>query len=141
MLIGEFHHNIDEKNRLVVPSKYRSELGNEVIITRGIDKCLYVYSLSNWDKLVSKLDTLLFTKKDSRTFMRSFFSGANNCEFDKAGRIVITAPQAEYANILKECVVIGVNDRLEIWAKDRFIEFTEENQDKLEEISERLFED
>ena len=92
MLIGEYHHNIDDKGRLVIPTKYREELGNEFIITRGIEKCLYVYSYQEWEKLVSKLDTLPFTKKDARTFNRTFFSGASVCEFDKNGRINITSP-------------------------------------------------
>ena len=140
MLLGEHHHNIDDKGRLVIPNEYRFELGNKFVITRGIEKCLYVYSLSEWDKLVTKLNTLPFTKKDARTFMRSFFSGATVCEFDKSGRINITSPLVSYADLQKECVVIGVNDRLEIWNESLFNEFMNDNSEKLEDIAEHLFE-
>ena len=140
MLMGEYHHNIDEKNRLVIPNKYREELGNEFIITRGIEKCLYVYAMPEWEKLVNKLNTLPFTKKDARAFSRSFFSGATVCEFDKSGRINIASPLVSYADLTKECVVIGVNDRLEIWSSDRFNAFMDENEEKLEDIAEHLFE-
>ncbi len=140
MLLGEHHHNIDDKGRLVIPNEYRVELGNRFVITRGIEKCLYVYSLTEWEKLVAKLNTLPFTKKDARTFMRSFFSGATVCEFDKSGRINITSPLVSYADLQKECVVIGVNDRLEIWNESLFNEFMDDNSEKLEDIAEHLFE-
>ncbi len=140
MLMGEYHHNIDEKNRLVIPNKYREELGNAFIITRGIEKCLYVYAMPEWEKLVNKLNTLPFTKKDARAFSRSFFSGATVCEFDKSGRINIASPLVSYADLSKECVIIGVNDRLEIWSLDRFNAFMDENEEKLEDIAEHLFE-
>ena len=140
MLLGEHHHNIDDKGRLVIPNEYRVELGNRFVITRGIEKCLYVYSLTEWEKLVAKLNTLPFTKKDARTFMRSFFSGATVCEFDKSGRINITSPLVSYADLQKECVVIGVNDRLEIWNESLFNEFMDDNSKKLEDIAEHLFE-
>ncbi len=141
MLIGEFHHNIDDKGRIVIPTKYREELGNEFIITRGIEKCLYVYSYQEWEKLVNKLNTLPFTKRDARTFSRSFFSGATVCEFDKNGRINITSPLVSYADLKHECVIIGVNDRLEIWSRDGFQEFMNANSEKLDDIAEHLFED
>ncbi len=140
MLLGEYHHNIDDKGRLVIPTKYREELGDEFIITRGIERCLYVYSKVEWEKLVSKLNTLPFTKKDARTFMRSFFSGATVCEFDKSGRINITSPLVSYAGLTKECVIIGVNDRLEIWSEEAFNKFMDDNSEQLEDIAEHLFE-
>lgn len=140
MLLGEYHHNIDDKGRLVIPTKYREELGDEFIITRGIERCLYVYSKVEWEKLVSKLNALPFTKKDARTFMRSFFSGATVCEFDKSGRINITSPLVSYAGLAKECVIIGVNDRLEIWSEEAFNKFMDDNQEQLEDIAEHLFE-
>ena len=141
MLLGEYHHNIDDKGRLVIPTKYREELGDTFVIARGIEKCLYVYSTSEWEKLVSKLNTLPFTKKDARTFTRSFFSGATVCEFDKSGRINITSPLVSYAGLKKECVIIGVNDRLEIWSENAFNNFMNENSEQLEEIAEHLFEE
>ena len=140
MLLGEYHHNIDDKNRLVIPTKYREELGDEFVITRGIEKCLYVYSQKEWEKLVEKLNTLPFTKKSARTFTRSLFSGATVCEFDKNGRINIASPLVSYAGLMKECIIIGVNDRLEIWSEEAFNKFMEENSQDLEDIAEHLFE-
>ncbi len=141
MLLGEYHHNIDDKNRLVIPTKYREELGDTFVIARGIEKCLYVYSIKEWEKLVLKLNTLPFTKKDARTFTRSFFSGATVCKFDNNGRINITSPLVSYAGLTKECVIIGVNDRIEIWSEELFNKFMDDNSDALEEIAEHLFEE
>lgn len=139
MFMGEFHHNIDDKGRLVIPNKFRLELGERFIITRGLEKCLYAYSLTEWNNIVTKLKQLPFTKKDARTFIRSFFSGAAECEFDRQGRINITSPLVSYADLTKECVVIGANDRLEIWGKANWDNFFEENSEKLEDIAENLF--
>ena len=139
MFMGEFHHNIDEKGRLVIPNKFRLELGERFIITRGLEKCLYAYSMTEWNNIVAKLKQLPFTKKDARTFIRSFFSGAAECEFDRQGRINITSPLVSYADLAKECVIIGANDRLEIWGKANWDNFFEENSEKLEDIAENLF--
>lgn len=140
MFMGEYHHNIDEKNRLILPAKFRNELGDKFIVTRGLEKCLYVYSMNDWEKIVAKLNTLPFTKKDARIFIRSFFSGATECEFDRQGRINITSPLVSYADLQKECIVIGANDRIEIWSKEKWESFFDENSDKIEEIAEHLFE-
>lgn len=140
MLTGEFHHNIDEKSRLIIPSKYRQELGEKVIVTRGLDKCLFVYSEVEWENIVNKLKTLPFTKKDARNFARFFLSGATSVEFDKQGRINITSPLVHYANLTKECVIIGVNERLEIWSEDAFNKFLSENEEDFSNIAEHLFE-
>ena len=140
MLIGEFHHNIDDKNRLIIPAKFRDESGDKFVLTRGLDGCLFIYSLSNWEKIVDKLKNLPFTKKDARTFMRFFLSGATICEFDKQGRININTSLIEYAKIKKECAIIGVNDRLEIWATDKFDSLIENNLEVISDISENLFE-
>ena len=139
MFMGEFHHNIDEKGRLVIPNKFRLELGERFIITRGLEKCLYAYSISEWNNIVDKLKKLPFTKKDARTFIRSFFSGAAECEFDRQGRINITSPLVSYADLTKDCVIIGANDRLEIWGKANWDNFFTENSEKLEDIAENLF--
>ena len=140
MLMGEFHHNIDDKGRLVIPTKYRVEIGESFVITRGLEKCLYAYSQVEWNKLVAKLNELPFNKKDARTFIRTFFSGATVCEFDKNGRINITSPLVSYAGLTKECVIIGVNDRLEIWDEKTFNNFISENSENMEAIAENLFE-
>ena len=139
MFMGEYHHNIDEKGRLIMPAKFRNDLKDKFIITRGLEKCLYVYSLEDWDKLVSKLNTLPFTKKDARIFIRSFFSGAAQIEVDRQGRINITSPLIDHAGLTKECVIIGANDRIEICSKDEWDKFLDVNSDKLEDIAENLF--
>ena len=139
MFMGEFHHNIDEKGRLIIPAKFRQELGERFVLVRGLEKCLYVYSMPEWNNLVAKLKTLPFTKKDVRTFTRSFFSGATECDFDRQGRINITSPLVSYAGITKECVIIGASDRLEIWSEDGWNSFFDDNSDKIEDIAEDLF--
>ncbi len=139
MFMGEYHHNIDDKGRLIIPAKFRTELGDKFIIARGLEKCLYVYSETEWNKTVAKLKTLPFTKKDVRTFDRFFFSGATECEFDRQGRINITSPLVSYADITKECVIIGANDRIEIWSEEGWNNFFVENQSTIEDIAENLF--
>lgn len=140
MLIGEYHHNLDEKGRLIIPSKFREDIGEKFIVTRGLDGCLFVYSSDNFDKIVSKLSTLPFTKKDARTFNRFFMSSATVCEFDKQGRINLPSSLISYANLEKECTIIGVNDRLEIWATNKFNSLIEDNLEVISDISENLFE-
>lgn len=139
MLMGEFHHNIDEKGRLIIPSKFRSELGERLIITKGLDKCLFVYSETEWNKVMQKVDSLQFTKKNVRAFERTFIGGASIIEFDKQGRINITSPLVHYANIQKECVIIGVNERLEIWGLEEFDKYMMESEESLGDKLEDLF--
>ena len=139
MLMGEFHHNIDEKSRLIITSKFRSELGVRFVITKGLDRCLFVYSEDEWNKLVARVSNLQFTKKNVRAFERAFIGGASITEFDKQGRINITSPLVHYANIHKECVIIGVNERLEIWSSEEFDNYMKENEKSLEEITEDIF--
>lgn len=141
MFMGSFYHNIDEKGRIVMPSKFRENLQDKFVVARGLEKCLYVYSMKDWNNLVSKLNTLPFTKKDARTFIRSFFSGATECEFDRQGRTCITSPLIDYANLTKECVIIGANDRIEIWDKDSWNNFLNDNEENLSNIAENLFMD
>lgn len=139
MLMGEFHHNLDDKNRLIIPSKFRYELGSKFIVTRGIEKCLFVYPVDEWNKIIEKLNTLPFTNKDARTFMRMFLSGATECELDNNGRVQITGPLMNYASLSKECVVIGVGDRLEIWDQDMFNNFFNDNIENFSDVAENLF--
>ena len=140
MLMGEYHHNIDDKQRIIIPSKFREELKEKVVITRGLEDCLFAYSLDEWNSITSKLKTLPFTKKDARSFMRIFMSGATVCEFDKQGRITIPSHLTNYASIKKECVVIGVGDRLEIWAQEEWNDFYNSNKEDLSDLADHLFE-
>ena len=139
MFMGEYHHNIDEKGRLIIPAKFRYDLKDKFIITRGLEKCLYIYTQEDWQKIVAKLNTLPFTKKDARTFIRSFFSGAAECEIDRQGRINISSILIKHANLNKECVIIGANDRIEIWDQEEWNIFLDTNAEKLEDIAENLF--
>ena len=136
--MGEFHHNIDEKGRLIIPSKIRYELGEKFIITRGLDKCLFVYPISEWENIIKKYRELPNTK-DARNFMRFFLSGASECEFDKQGRINISSPLVNYASLNRECVIIGVNDRIEIWSKEMWDGFINENEENFSDIADHLF--
>ena len=140
MFMGEYHHNMDEKSRIIMPSKFRYDLGETFVITRGIDSCLFVYPKETWNNITNKLNELSFTKKDVRSFQRFFLSAATICEFDKQGRINISSPLASYANLTKECVIIGVNDRIEIWSKENFDKFLNESMENVTEIAEHLFE-
>ena len=139
MFMGEYHHNLDDKSRIVIPATFRFELGDKFIATRGIEKCLYIYSNEEWKRIVSKLQELPFTRKDARTFIRSFFSSATVCELDRQGRIVLPSNLVNYADIKKECVVIGANDRVEIWDNNLWNEEMDLNSDKLSDIAENLF--
>ena len=138
MFMGEYHHNIDEKGRLIIPSKIRYELGEEFIVTRGLDNCLFVYPKEAWNNIIAEYKKLPNTK-DARNFMRFFLSGATICTFDKQGRINIPVPLTAYADLIKECIIIGVDDRLEVWSKKRWEEFVSENEPNYSEIAEKLF--
>lgn len=139
MFIGEFHHTIDDKGRIILPAKFREALKDTFIITRGIEKCLYVYSKSSWDEIYSKLNSLPFTRKDARDFIRFFMSGATEVELDRQGRANISAPLIKYANLKKDCVVIGSGDRIEIWAQDAWEELFNSTKGIMSDIAENLF--
>ena len=140
MFMGEYHHNLDEKGRVVIPSKFRGLLGTDFIITKGIEKCLYVYSAEAWQEIVNKLKTLSFTKKDTRAMMRSFFANAISGVTDKQGRVMISSSLINYANLSLECVVIGVNDHAEIWNLKDYTNEMHETEEHLEDITENLLE-
>ena len=139
MFIGEYHHSIDDKGRLIIPAKFRDSLGSNFIVTRGIENCLFVYSNEDWNKICEKLNSLPFTKKDARNFVRFFMSGATNVELDKQGRINILSPLVEYANLKNECVIIGTGDRIEIWSLDDWNNFFNSAKDSMSDIAENLF--
>lgn len=136
--MGEYHYSIDDKGRLTIPSKLREELNDSCIITRGLDKCLFIYPKDEWNNIISKYRELPNTK-DARNFMRFFLSGASICEFDKQGRVKITQPLSEYAKLEKDCVIIGVNDHLEVWSRDLWDDFMDEKLDDLSDIADNLF--
>ncbi|MFY3793504.1 division/cell wall cluster transcriptional repressor MraZ [Ureibacillus sp. MALMAid1270] len=138
MFMGEYQHSVDAKGRLIVPSKFREDLGNTFVITRGLDNCLFGYPMDEWRKLEEKLKQLPMTKKDARAFTRFFFSGATEVEIDKQGRINIPTSLANYAKLEKECVVIGVSSKIEIWAKEAWDAYVGDAEDSFNDIAENL---
>src|SRR5699024_10337295 len=138
MFMGEFQHNIDSKGRIIVPAKFREELGDTFVITRGLDQCLFAYPMNEWKLLDEKLKKLPLTKKDARAFTRFFFSGAVECEIDKQGRINIPQPLRNYAVLDKECVVIGVSNRVEFWASENWEDYFSDSEESFAEIAENL---
>lgn len=139
MLIGEFHHNLDNKNRLMMPSKLLSSLGEEVIVTRGFEKCLMVYPIKKWESIIGKFSELTITKSDTRKFMRIFLSGATSCRFDSQNRINIPAILKTYAGIDKSVVILGLDDHLEIWSDTLYQTFLEDNLDEFAAIAENIY--
>ena len=137
MLIGEYSHTIDAKGRMIVPVKFRSELGERFIVTKGFDGCLYGYSLEEWKNIEEKIKTLpLITGKDARNFTRFFFSSAIECEIDSQGRILVSQNLRTFAELEKELVIIGVSSRIEIWAKNKWDAYNE-SQDS-DDIAEKM---
>lgn len=138
MFMGEYQHSVDEKGRMIIPSKFRELLGSGFVITRGLDNCLFVYPASEWTMLEKKLKSLPLMKADARAFTRFFFSGAVECDLDKQGRVNIPANLREHAQIKKETVVIGVSNRVEIWAKERWEAYAAESVQSFNDIAEKL---
>lgn len=139
MLSGEYRHSIDLKGRIIIPSKMRDEMGSKIVITRGLDGCLFGYNEKNWNSILEKLNTLPFTKRDARNFTRFMTSGAITLEFDRQGRVNIPNYLSDYANLLKDVVIVGVINRIEIWSKEKWEEFMNNNVESLSDISENLF--
>lgn len=127
MFIGEYQHSIDSKNRMMVPAKFRQDLGGGFIITKGLDGCLYIYTKEEWARIEDKLKTLPLTSKEARAFTRFFFSGASEVDIDKQGRTLIPQNLIEYAKIKKDIVSIGVSTRIEIWSKENWEKYNNEN--------------
>lgn len=138
MFMGEYKHNIDDKGRIIMPAKFREKLGTACVITRGLDQCLFVYSGQEWELLERKLNNLPLMKSDARAFTRFFFSGAAECEWDKQGRANLPANLREYAQLDKECVVIGAGSRVEIWSRDNWDRYYKQSEESFGDIAEKL---
>lgn len=136
--MGEYKHNLDTKGRIIMPSKFRELLDGQFVITRGLDRCFFAYTEEEWSRIEEKLKTLPLTKKDARKFTRLFFSGAAAVEIDKQGRINIPQNLREYAGLTKDCTVIGVSSRIEIWDSAAWEDFYTESEDNFEDIAEDL---
>lgn len=136
MFMGEYSHSVDEKGRLIIPSKFREDLGNEFVVTKGLDGCLFIYDMVEWKALEDKLRALPLTNKDARAFARYMLAGANEVSLDKQGRILLPANLRSFAELDKDVVLIGVASRIEIWNKEKW-----ENasfDDNMDEIVEKM---
>ena len=136
MFMGEYNHTVDAKGRLIVPSKFREQLGDEFVVTKGLDGCLFVYPNEEWHNIEEKFRNVPLTTKDARKFSRFFFAGAATCEVDKQGRILIPPVLREFADLQKDVVSVGVLNRIEIWSKDRWLDTN--TYDDMEEIAEHM---
>ena len=122
MFMGEYNHIIDAKGRLIIPARFRELLGEEFILTKGLDGCLSIYPMDAWEAFETKLRALPLTNKNARTFTRFFVAGATNCELDRQGRILVPQTLREFAGLEKEVVLTGNLDRIEIWSKEKWSE-------------------
>ena len=138
MFLGEYQHSLDSKGRIIVPSKFREELGISFIATKGLDNCLFLYPMDEWKTIEEKLRSLPFTRADVRSFARFFFSGASELEIDKQGRILLPSNLRDYAMIEKELVIIGVGSRVEIWANEKWAQYNQTAELSYEVIAENL---
>ncbi len=135
MLLGEYQHSLDEKGRLIIPAKFREDLGENFVVTRGLDNCLFAYPLSQWKTIEEKVKELPTSQAETRAFVRMFFSGAVEVELDKQGRIVIPQQLREHAHIERDTYVIGVSTKVEIWAKEVWENYSNQAEQSYEEIA------
>ncbi len=138
MFIGEYQHTLDTKKRLAIPAKLRKELGERAILTRGLNSCLFIYSIQQWEKLTEKLAQLPTGQGDTRSFLRLLFSGAVEVDLDQLGRILVPDYLKTYAGLHTRVVVAGVFDRLEIWDEDRWNTYKAEVEKNTDMIAEKL---
>jgi MraZ protein len=140
MLIGHYIHGLDDKNRISIPSKWRSVLGKKVVVTSGLDKSLFVFSLKEWQKIAEKLSSLSFTNKDTRSFTRFMLSNAFDTDLDSVGRILVTGELKNFADIKKKVVLVGMHSRVEIWDENIWEKYSRENNKDADSIASKLSE-
>ena len=138
MLIGEYEHSLDVKGRLIMPAKLREDIGEKFIITKGLDGCLFGFSLDEWTNFEEKLKSLPLTNKNARDFVRFFLSGAVECEIDKQGRFLVASNLREYASMEKEVVIIGVGTRIEFWSKDKWNKYNSYDNISADNLAENM---
>lgn len=138
MFIGEYVYSIDEKKRLAIPAKFRKELGTLAVITRGIDNCLVIYPLEVWEKLAKKLESLPSSQVDARGFVRIMLSGAVDIKPDKLGRILIPDYLKKYAKLKKNVAILGLSNRIEVWAEERWQNYKKKTEMAVGDIAEKL---
>ena len=138
MFMGEYRHSLDSKGRLIIPAKFRDTLQPTFVLTRGMDGCLFGYPQTEWQKITQKLQALPLAKKDARAFVRFFYAAAIECEFDKQGRINIPSLLRNHAQLTKKCVVVGVSNRLENWAKEKWDAIFTETATDFDDLAENM---
>lgn len=140
MFFGEYSHTIDDKGRISIPAKFRKQLAAGVVVTRGLDHCLFLYSLEEWEKIAQKLATLPLSQKKSRAFSRLMLAGAWDAELDAQGRVILPEYLRHYAGVTKKVVVTGVYNRLELWDESAWHQYKQQTEDDSDDIAESLSE-
>lgn len=138
MLLGEYKHNLDEKGRLAIPVKFRHDLDQGVVVTRGLDNCLFIYTRSEWEKLATKLVSLPISQANSRAFSRLMLSGAVDASLDKQGRVVIPEYLRKFAGLQKSAVIAGLYNRVEVWDEETWNKYKEQTESSAGEIAEKM---
>ena len=138
MFMSEYNHTLDTKGRLIIPAKFRETLGEEFVISKGMDGCLFVYAGDDWNAFEQKLTSLPLINKEARQFARFFLAGAATVEVDKQGRILVPGNLRDFAELEKDVVLVGVASRIEIWSKARWEGITEDEDEAMEDIAERM---
>lgn len=138
MFIGEYQASIDDKGRISVPSKFRLKLKSKVVVTRGLDSSLFLYTLEEWKKLAEKLASLPISTANTRAFSRLMLAGAMDCEIDKQGRIILPGYLKDFAKIQKKVVVAGLYNRIEIWSEELWTAYKEQTENQSNQIAEQL---
>jgi MraZ protein len=138
LFLGEFQHSLDSKGRIILPAKFRDALADGLVITKGMEKCLFIFSRSEWPHLEDKVQSLPLTKRDARKFSRFFFAGAMKEVLDKQGRVLIPENLRKYAELNRDVVIIGVSNRLEVWSKENWEVYLEEAESSYVEVAEEM---
>ena len=138
MLLGEYTHILDDKKRLTLPKKFKTELGKKVVLTRGLDNCLFLYSQKEWERTASKLKELSFTQADTRGFNRFLFSGASEIDIDSSGRILVPDNLKKFAGLNSKVVLAGVADKVEVWNEKEWQKYTAKVEKQGEQLAEKL---
>ena len=138
ILTGQFRHNLDSKNRLIIPVKFREPLGEVFMITQGLDGCLAAYTMEKYEAMIAKLTTIPSTKKEARMYLRALTANANECTLDSQGRVQL--PQFLMTHFKKSCVIVGVDDHIEIWPEEQWNSYSDLASESLETVAETLTE-
>ncbi|MBI2041980.1 MAG: division/cell wall cluster transcriptional repressor MraZ [Candidatus Nealsonbacteria bacterium] len=138
MLIGEYKHTIDSKKRLAIPAKFRQSLGEKAVITKGLENCLVIYTLKEWERLAKKLEDMPSSQADARNFARMMLSGASEAELDKLGRVLIPDYLKNYACLKKDIAILGLSNKIEIWDGEKWEEHKKRTETEAGDIAERL---